>query len=141
MSAAITTIDLSQLDLLVIDDNRFIRQLLTEILRSFGANTIRESDCSEDALRQMDRKVPDLIFCDWMMGPVSGLKFLQSIRSAGGPQRVPVIMISGHATNEHVSAALGEGADSYIVKPFKPATLMAHLIQVISATKNEYLLD
>src|SRR5579864_6719916 len=70
MSAAITAIDLSQLDLLVIDDNRFIRQLLTEILRSFGANTIRESDCSEDAFRQMDRKVPDLIFCDWMMNPV-----------------------------------------------------------------------
>jgi DNA-binding response OmpR family regulator len=48
---------------------------------------------------------------------------------------VPFVMVTGHNANEDVTLALGEGADSYIVKPFSCETLMNHLIKVIVQDK------
>lgn len=141
MSIGISRIDLSDLDFLIVDDNRFIRQLLTEILRGFGARFVREADGGGDAFRQIECKSPDLIFCDWMMSPVNGLSFLKIIRSSPRTQWIPVIMVSGYVTNDHVSAALDEGASSYIVKPFNVSTLMEHLLKVIAASENKCLVD
>jgi two-component system chemotaxis response regulator CheY len=143
MNATLASLDLSEIDFLLVDDNRFIRQLLLEILRSWGARSIREATGSEEALYEIERHPPDVIFCDWMMGPTDGLGFLKKLRTMKTHQRIPLIMVSGHATTDHVAAALGEGADSYIVKPFKPATLMSHLLKVISAdeTANAFMLD
>jgi two-component system chemotaxis response regulator CheY len=134
-------VDLSGLDLLVVDDNKFIRRLMSEILRSFGVRSIREADSAAGAFQEVKQRSPDVIFCDWMMGSFSGLNFLQQIRNADRQSKVPVIMVSGHATTDHVSEALGEGADSYIVKPFTAATLMAHLLKVIAASDTVYAID
>ena len=46
-----------------------------------------------------------------------------------------VIMINEQASSDHIQAALGEGADGYIVKPFRPATLLDHLVQAITGQK------
>lgn len=136
-------IDLSDLDFLLVDDNRFIRQLLREILKSFGARAIREAQDSDDAFDKIGRHAPDIILCDWMMGPLDGMGFLKQLRGSKAHQRIPIIMVSGHAMTEHVSAALGEGADSYIVKPFRSATLMTHLMKVIVGGTNHdaFMLD
>jgi DNA-binding response OmpR family regulator len=69
-----------------------------------------------------------------MMQPTDGFAFLQWLREQAGMQRIPVIMITGHATSEHVEAALGEGADSYIAKPFTPATLLTHIVKIVEAS-------
>jgi two-component system chemotaxis response regulator CheY len=140
MTVPLSRIDLSDIDFLLVDDNRFIRRLLKEILLSFGARKVREACSGKEAFFQIDRCSPDIIFCDWMMSPINGLDILKKVKS-GGKARIPFIMITGHSTGDHVAAAMGEGADSYIVKPFKPATLMDHLIKVISATKDQHLLD
>jgi two-component system chemotaxis response regulator CheY len=116
MTAPLSRIDLSDVDILLVDDNQFIRRLLNEILNSFGARRVREAYSVEDALKQIDRCSPDIIFCDWMMRPTNGLDFLKKVRS-GGKARIPFIMITGHGTGDHVTAAMGEGADSYIVNP------------------------
>jgi CheY-like chemotaxis protein len=139
MPAPLDKVDLSQLDVLLIDDNKFIRLLLGDVLRSFGVGTVREASSADQALLKINQRRPDIILCDWMMAPLDGIALLRKIRSAGTAQRVPVIMITGHATSDHVSEALGEGADSYIVKPFRPATLVEHLLKVICASNVEYL--
>jgi len=143
MMSAPDRLDLSDLNFLLIDDNRFIRQLLHEILKSFGARSIREANDSDEAFRKIDYHPPDIILCDWMMGPLDGMGFLKRLRGSKVFQRIPIIMVSGHATADHVSAALGEGADSYIVKPFRSATLTTHLMKVIVADANAdaYMLD
>jgi len=101
-------------------------------LRCFGAKRILEAQNVSDGLRQVQQSNPDIILCDWMMHPDDGMVFLKKLRSTG--VRTPIILITGHATAEHVQEAIGSGADSYIVKPFKAQTLMEHLLKVVQAS-------
>ena len=128
---ALEKIDLTPLDILVVDDNQFIRRLLIEILRSFGVGSVRQAPSVGEAMEKIGHRAPDIVFCDWMMSPVDGLAFLRDLRARDETRHTPVVMITGHATADHVSAALGEGADSYIVKPFKAATVMEHIVKLV----------
>jgi CheY-like chemotaxis protein len=132
---AITKADFSNLTILVIDDSQFVRRLLQEMLISFGVGKIFLTETAEQAFLRMDMNVPDLIICDWQMHPVDGLAILRKLRlqSSGKFPRIPFIMLTGHSANDDVATAIGEGADSYIVKPFSAATLMSHLMKVIQA--------
>jgi two-component system chemotaxis response regulator CheY len=128
----LVSLDLSDIQFLVVDDNEFVRRLVFEILVSFGARYVQQAACTEDALAAMKKREPDLIITDWVMPGLSGLDLLRTLRGGGGATRIPVIVLSGHATSDYVSQALGEGADSYIVKPFSPQTVMDHLLKVIA---------
>ncbi|HKQ10568.1 MAG TPA: response regulator, partial [Rhizomicrobium sp.] len=79
-----------------------------------------------------------VIFCDWQMYPIDGLTILRRLRQQHQSQLayVPFVMVTGHNANEDVTLALGEGADSYVVKPFSAETLMNHLIKVIVGDKS-----
>lgn len=135
----IEAVDFSKLHFLLIDDNQFIRRLLLEILRSWGAGSVRMVESPDEAWTEMKVRRPDIIFCDWMMSPVDGLSFLRTLRQTPGHQNIQVIMLTGHASVDHVSTALGEGANSYIVKPFSPTTLMEHVLKVISVCEVEFV--
>ena len=133
----ITKADFSQLSILVVDDSQFVRKLVEEILTSFGVGQIFSTDSVDKAFAQMEVDRPDLIICDWQMSPVDGLTFLRRLRQdfASRYAGIPFIMLTGHSGNEDVSKAIGEGANSYIVKPFSAQTLMNHLLKVIVADK------
>ena len=136
-------LDLSGLDILVVEDNQFIRKLVTHILTAFGAGSVREASSCAQALDQISLRRPDIIFSDWVMPASGGLDLLRSLRGGRDRNRahIPFIVLSGHATNEIVSRALGEGADSYIVKPFSAKTIMMHLLKVIEQEDGVCLLD
>lgn len=131
-----TKIDLSSVRFLVVDDNHFIRRLIREILLAFGALDVEEASNAADALDMVSQQEPDIIFCDWMMQPMDGLRFLKTLR-AGPWASIPVILVTGHATRDHVAAALGDGADSYIVKPFRATTLLEHIVKVAEASRRQ----
>jgi two-component system, chemotaxis family, chemotaxis protein CheY len=139
---SLTHVNFSDFEFLLVDDNGFIRKLLKEILIGFGVNprNVGEASSVNDALNKFDSRPPDIVLCDWMMSPRDGIDFLKEVRF-GRKARTPVVMITGYATPQHVTAALGEGADSFIVKPFRPATLMDHLLKVISATQAQFVLE
>lgn len=125
-------LDLSDIAFLVVEDNQFVRRLIFEILNCFGAKKIVQASTAEEALNVMQAQSPDIIFSDWVMPGSGGIQLLRRLRGESA-KRVPIIIISGHATPDHVAEAMGEGADSYVVKPFSPKTLMDHLLKVISA--------
>ena len=87
----------------------------------------------------MEIQYPDLIICDWQMYPVDGLSVLRKLRldTTSRLSRIPFIMLTGHNGADDVSTAMGEGADSYIVKPFSAGTLMNHLLKVILADEED----
>jgi two-component system phosphate regulon response regulator PhoB len=136
-------VDFSSLDFLVVEDNEFLRKLITEILHSFGAGRVRQACTAEDALAQIAVRTPDMVFCDWVMPNSSGLMLLRALRrdNNGRYPPIPVIVVSGHATDDHVAQALGEGADSYVVKPFSARTLMQHMLKVIARPEGAHYLE
>jgi CheY-like chemotaxis protein len=135
--AAIAKADFSPLTILVIDDSLFMQRLLAEMLASFGVGKVMTAASADEAFKRIDMRVPDVIFCDWQMYPEDGLSLLRRLRAQTQSRLayVPFVMVTGHNANEDVTLALGEGADSYIVKPFSSETLMNHLIKVIVQDK------
>lgn len=130
-------IDFSALDFLLIEENYSSRDMTGEMLRGFGVKRLREARTIDAAMRDIERRPPDIILCDWMTRPTDGLSFLRKLRA--DPTKpyanALVIMINEQASSDHIQAALGEGADGYIVKPFRPATLLDHLVQAITGQK------
>jgi CheY-like chemotaxis protein len=135
--AAIAKADFSPLTILVIDDSLFMQRLLAEMLASFGVGKVMTAASADEAFKRMDARIPDVIFCDWQMYPIDGLSLLRRLREQTQSRLayVPFVMVTGHNANEDVTLALGEGANSYIVKPFSSETLMNHLIKVIVQDK------
>ena len=136
-TVTITKADFSQLTILVIDDSEFVRRLVLEMLSGFGVGKILLAESAQEAFARMEVARPDLIICDWRMHPVDGLAVLRKLRLQPSEDypRIPFIMLTGHNSTDDVTTAIGEGADSYIVKPFSSATLMTHLLKVILADK------
>ena len=133
----ISRIDFSLLDFLVIEAENSARAETANMLRGFGVTRLREFARIDAAMAEIERHPPHIILCDWMMRPLDGLSFLRKLRAdpARPYAQALVIMINEQASADHIQAALGEGADSYIVKPFRAATLAAHLVQVMTGQK------
>jgi DNA-binding response OmpR family regulator len=112
--------------ILVVDDNEDIRNLLEYLLTKEGYKVSVASDGDEGLQKAITLK-PDLILLDVMMPNVSGLETLTALR-ANKDQKIssiPVIMITAKSGTDDVDEALARGADSYIVKPFRPASLIS----------------
>ena len=76
---------------------------------------------------------PDVIVLDWVMEGMSGLDLIQMIRT--NPQApnpfVPVIMLTGHTSLDHVRQARDAGVNEFIAKPVSVKTMMSRLVAVI----------
>ncbi len=123
------------LDILVVDDERDIRELISGVLEDEGYSCRQAADSTAtlDAIRQ---RRPSLVLLDvWLRGSkLDGLELLREIKASDA--NLPVIMISGHGNIDTAVAAVGEGAVDFIEKPFETERLL-HL--VARATETERL--
>jgi len=120
--------------ILVIVDNDDIRGLLSLVLQKEGYEVLEAAGGSE-ALIKINESKPDLILLDVMMPGLSGLEVLATIRESREKKisQVPVIMITAKSTIDDIDAAIELGANSYIVKPFRPANLVEKVSEIFQA--------
>lgn len=139
----ITKADFSRVTIMLVDDNKFIRKLVGEILRSFGVGKICEAESADEALAVMRLSKPDLIISDWAMEPKDGLSVLAALRDGrtGIDPKTPFILLTSERRSEQVIKALAEGADSYIAKPVSAGVLMTHLVKLIVAARETVYID
>ena len=105
--------------ILVIDDERAIRNTLKDILE-FEGYTIDLAENGKVGLEKALATTYDLIYTDIKMPEMDGLEMLQAYRQTikeHGAEEAPVVMISGHGTVETAVDALKKGAFDFIVKP------------------------
>ena len=102
--------------ILVVDDERSMREFLEILLRKEGYDVTTVGDV-DAALVALDSDDFDLVISDIQMPGKSGLDLLRSIREAQG--EALVVMITAFATTETAIAAMKEGAYDYLTKPFK----------------------
>ncbi|RCU44573.1 MULTISPECIES: sigma-54-dependent transcriptional regulator [Corallincola] len=106
---------------LVVEDDAGLREALVDTLMISGYQ-VTEVDCGEAALLQLSRGKFDIVVSDVQMPGMSGLQLLRSIRSKL-PQ-LPVLMMTAYATVDAAVAAMREGANDYLAKPFAPEVLL-----------------
>ena len=105
--------------ILVIDDERAIRNTLKDILE-FEGYTIELAENGKIGLEKALATTYDLIYTDIKMPEMDGIEMLQAYRQAvkeNGVEESPIVMISGHGTVETAVEALKKGAFDFIVKP------------------------
>jgi DNA-binding NtrC family response regulator len=100
--------------ILIIDDERSIRNVLKDILSNEGYK-VEEAADGEEGLKKFTSVNYDLVLCDIKMPKLDGLEFLQKAYHHNSD--VPVIMISGHGNIETAVEAVKKGAFDYISKP------------------------
>lgn len=122
--------DLSQLDILVVDDNAQMCMLLRTYLKAFGIKRVRLANTGEVAFEVLARRPATLIFLDWIMEPMSGLEFLRRLRHSDNEPHchTPVIMISAHGDADKVIEARAMGVSQFLTKPISPDILHKRLV-------------
>ena len=112
---------------LVIDDDTAITDLLSIILRSHGFDVLT-ANSSEDGLRLLKAKSPDVTTVDLMMPDLDGLELCKRIRTFS---RIPILVLSVVNDPAMVASVLDAGADDFIVKPVPSTVLIAHLNKLV----------
>ncbi len=120
-------------NILVIDDERAIRNVLKDILSNEGYKTEEAAD-GEEGFKKFSSANFDVVLCDIKMPKMDGLEFLQKATEANPD--VPIIMISGHGNIETAVEAVKKGAFDYISKP---PDLNRLLITIRNATDKNVL--
>ena len=121
------------LDILVVDDERDIRELVSGVLEDEGYQTRTAAD-SDSALEEVAQRRPSLVLLDvWLSGSrLDGLELLEALKTSDPD--LPVLMISGHGTLDTAVAAISRGAVDFIEKPFDSAQLL-HLVARATETQ------
>lgn len=109
--------------ILIVDDEKEIRDLVEIYLKNDGYNTIKASD-GQEALEVLEKNDVDLIVLDVMMPKLDGIEACMKIREE---RNTPIIMLSAKSEDMDKIFGLTTGADDYLTKPFNPLELLARV--------------
>ncbi|MBM3569384.1 MAG: response regulator [Alphaproteobacteria bacterium] len=125
--------DLSKLAVLVVDDNKFMRQIVFQILHGLGIRQVAQAHNVDSALEVMTDSPTDFILSDLDMGAKSGLDLIKAIRQSDRPEMrmLPIVMVTGNATRKYVESARDAGVTEFIAKPLTAQSLYVRIVDVI----------
>jgi two-component system phosphate regulon response regulator PhoB len=116
--------------ILVVEDEDALATLLQYNLEKEGYEVTVAGD-GEEALIQIDERLPDLVVLDWMLPKVSGIEVCRRLRSRPETRNVPIIILTARGEETDRIRGLDTGADDYVVKPFSMTELTARLRAVL----------
>jgi DNA-binding response OmpR family regulator len=132
---ALTVMHATSATILVVEDHRATRTFLADNLTADG-HEILESDCVGDALRLMETQYPDLAIVDLGLPDRDGLELLRVVRDADRmtgrlDPDLPLLVLSGRASELERLRGFQRGADDYMIKPFSYAELHARVLALL----------
>ena len=102
---------------LVVDDSKVIRTVARRILEKLNFEIVEAAD-GKQAVDACVQKMPDAVLLDWNMPVMNGIEFLHELRKMDGGDAPVVIFCTTENDLNHIQAAIGAGANEYIMKPF-----------------------
>jgi two-component system phosphate regulon response regulator PhoB len=115
---------------LICDDEELILDLLDHHLSMGGFEVVKAAN-GQEALDQLDRRIPDVVVLDVMMPCIQGDEVLRRIRDEPRWRHIPVLMLTFRYDETDVVAAFEVGASDYLAKPFTSAELMARIKRLV----------
>ncbi len=112
--------------ILVVDDEPYIRQLLSQALAPLGYELVEAAD-GHEALLAVEATHPQIMVLDVGMPLVDGYEVLKRLRQAENDSRTYVLMLTGRTELEDLEKGLESGADDYLSKPFQLRELVARI--------------
>ncbi len=121
-------------DILIVDDERDIRELVSDILRDEGYST-RLAANSDECMAEIGAEPPALMILDiWLKdSKMDGIDILKTVRR--DHPEIPIVIISGHGNIEIAVAAIKQGAYDFIEKPFNIDQLLVVIRRAMEASR------
>jgi len=119
---------------LVVEDEPDIAALVAYHLNRAGYQVETTLEGAE-ALRAIEREIPDLVVLDRMLPGISGDEVLSHLRSHDATSAVPVLMLTARREEEDRIEGLELGADDYLTKPFSPRELVLRAQAILRRTR------
>jgi two-component system nitrogen regulation response regulator NtrX len=121
-------------DILIVDDERDIRELISDILKDEGFTT-RLAGNSDDCMQQVEADPPSLMILDiWLKDSrMDGIDILKTVKKTW--PEIPVVIISGHGNIEIAVAAIKQGAYDFIEKPFNIDQLLVVVTRAMETSR------
>jgi DNA-binding response OmpR family regulator len=130
----------SNVDILIVDDDKLVHKIVRKSLESEGI-TVRSALNGEDCLAEVYNSPPDIILLDVEMPGLSGYEVCHQLRENPRTSDVPVVFISSHSSLRERMQGYEAGADDYLVKPFDPEHLMAKIRVLIKYLEQKASLE
>lgn len=125
--------DFESIKILVVDDSRPMRSLISSFLIGFGVRDIYEAADADDGFQRLEEVLPDIVITDWRMPPTDGIQLVERIRTdlkSPNPY-LPIIMLTGFTELHRVKQARDAGVTAFLAKPVSAAALYKRLCNVI----------
>ncbi|MFN3477736.1 MAG: response regulator transcription factor, partial [Candidatus Methylomirabilales bacterium] len=109
--------------ILVVDDEKLITTMLTDVLEAHGYEVLVAFD-GQEGLKKARAERPDLVILDVMMPKLDGFKVARLLKFDRNFQHIPIIMLTAKAGEQDLHTSKLSGADVYLVKPVEPKLLL-----------------
>lgn len=121
---------LTNLNVLVVDDEADTLTLLTLVLQRAGAVVVPASSAAQ-ALRRLDAIWPDVLVTDLEMPGQDGYALLRSVRRRSGGSKVRAVAFTAHGADDDRELVQSAGFDLHLAKPVQPAVLVSRLFELM----------
>jgi CheY-like chemotaxis protein len=128
---------LSDIHVLLVDDNKQMRTLLRVMVRAAGVTHISEAADALEAFEIMRATPVHLVLVDWRMRPIDGVTFTRMARNdhdAPNPY-IPILMVTAHTEISRVAAARDAGVTGFVKKPISSRLLFERMSNALTDTR------
>jgi CheY-like chemotaxis protein len=110
---------------LLVEDDPDVSEVLTLLLEDCGHHVVSAATVP-DAIERCRPEPPALVMLDVSLpGPMDGLDLTRALRADPSTRDVAIVLVTARAHEGDVAAGLAAGADSYVIKPFRPDRLLS----------------
>ncbi len=132
-------LSLKSASVLIVEDQNFVRELLSRLLTSLSIPKVSSARSAEDALNNLesDPDLANVLIVDFELPGMNGVKFIETLRASAHHQlkEMPVIMLTGHNDLTLYRDAARLGISAFLVKPAGPGTLKAALEEALAGRR------
>ncbi len=120
-------------NIMIVDDSKFTRKMLSDILTEKGHQIVGEAENAEEAVEFYERLKPDLVTLDIIMPEVEGTDAISALKAIKRVNpKAKVIMVSAMGQQEVVEECIQAGAKDFIVKPIQPSNVAGVVESVLN---------
>ncbi len=117
--------------ILIVEDDRFLRELIVQKLIKEGYETIEAVD-GEEGVKKTKEEKPDLILLDLILPGIDGFEVLTRVKSDPAAASIPVIILSNLGQKDDVERGLKLGVSGYLIKAhFTPSEIIDKIKSVL----------
>jgi two-component system, chemotaxis family, chemotaxis protein CheY len=122
-------------DVLVVDDSKVMRDMITACLRPDPRFVVTQASSGLEAIERLSLKSFDVVVLDLNMPDIAGLEVVEFMRSQDKLKTLPILIVTTRGDDSSRAKVLEAGATKYMTKPFTPEALLAEVQSLVDGPK------